>query len=441
MMPSCTMTSSLNDIVTAISPTIPPTLISPRALAAIGAVAKHFPTTLGNTIGFECPLSTGTAEADFFLRVSGTWGQSLLAGKSQPPPILDQLRLEADSYPPEFERLWTHPVWQRIRYLAQSWSEPTSLLHKAIEDIWLEFDIASDVEDIPLPSSFFGIQFPGIPSLEWVSQVALPTLLGAPISAATATTLKNCFANIPTSAKPFQVGLLSGRAATETAMPAIRLYIQNLQLSQLRLTLSRLAWPGDVDLLAQVLTRVCQGKGHFSLQLEIRDRLSPVIALECYFRDRTEWQKVLNRLMTTHFCSPEFAQALMDYPGFIRAKDSFVPFPDLFRHWSNQLFPYRECLLVKRLAYLKFTYQPGHPLLAKAYLGVSPTWVDARYLDLQDSGVAATAEKESMAIELCKAIIQQVGYGEIDVDALFPCQRSQKSRWLNQALELMCVGG
>ena len=433
------MASSLNDLVRAIAPTIPPTLISPRALKAIGAVAQHFPITLGATVGFECPLST-MAEADFFMRVSGSWGQSLLAGQLQPPPILVQLGLEPDLFPPGFAYLWDRPVWRRIRQFAHRWAEPTSLLHEAIDDIWLEFDSASNSNhDDPLPSIFFGVKYPGLPSCDWVSQIALPILLGESLSSPAEKTLQFCLANIPAPAKLFRVGALTGRASTMGGPPAIRLYLQNLPLAQLRSTLSRLSWPGDVTLLSQLLTRVCQGKGHFSLQLEIQDALSPVIAIECYFHHLSEWRQVLNRLVITGFCPPERAQALLDYPEYVRAQDQVAPFPNLLKRWSAQLTPYRECLLVKRLAYLKFTYQPGRPLLAKAYLGLSPTWVDARYLT--STTVASEDIHESSAIELCKALIQQLDYGEIDVDALFPCQRSQKSRWLNKALETMCVGG
>ena len=451
------MASSLNDMVSAISPTIPPSLISPHALEAIAAVAKHFPITLSTTVGFECPLAAG-AEADFFLRVSGAWGQALLAGESQTPPILDQLRLEPELFPPGFALLWDAPLWQRIREFARLWAEPNSLLHQAVEDLWLEFDTASgdtsgitdhgsEIPDqqrtkpIPLPSTFFGVKSPGIPSWEWLSQSALPTLLGEPLSIDAELTLQHCLVNIPAAARLFQVGLLSGRTLIQGDSPAMRLYIQDMPLAQLRSTLSRLSWVGDAELLTQLLTRVCQSKGRFSVQLEIQDALSPVIAIECYFHHRTEWQQVLNRLVSTGFCSPERAQALLNYPGYVRAQDHLAPFPKLLESWSAQLSPYRECFLVKRLAYLKFTYQPGCPLLAKAYLGLSPTWIDSRYLDLNDPVSEHHSDQESLAISLCKALIQQLDYSEIDVDELFPCQRSQKSQWLNKALELMCVGG
>ena len=434
------MTSSLNEMVTAIAPTIPSALIAPQNLAAIGSVAQHFPMTLSTTVGFECPLSMA-ADADFFLRVSGAWGQSILSGVSHPPPILKQLCLESEVFPPSFDNLWNDPTWRRIRQFAHRWADPASLLHKAVEDIWLEFDIAPDGQSFPSPSSFFGITSPGLTSFAWISHTALPLLLGEPIKASAERTLQQCFASIPTSARLFQVGVLTSRAHAADVSPAIRLYIQNMQLPQLKSTLSRLSWTGDVELLAQLITRVCQGKGHFSLQLEIQDALSPVIAVECYFQNRSEWRQVLNRLVITGFCSPERAQALLAYPGYVRAQDQLAPFPKLLENWSTQLSPYRECLLVKRLAYLKFTYQPGQPLLAKAYLGLSPTWIDARYLTPGNTGAEKSPDQKNLAIALCRDLIQQLDYSEIDVDAEFPCQRSQKSQWLNKALEIMTVGG
>lgn len=434
------MASSLNDIVTAIAPTISADLISPQALQAIGTVAQHFPLTLGTTVGFECPLSITPPAADFFMRVSGAWGQSLLAGDLQPPPVLNQLRLEPELFPPGFACLWADPPWQRIRTLASHWSESTSLLHDAIDDLWLEFDIAADTQGLPTPSSFFGVKSPGVPSLDWVGQIALPILLDHALSAATQQTLQQCLDPIADPARLFQVGVLTGRISPESPDPALRLYIRDVPLTRLRTTLQRLAWPGDVEVLSQVLSRVCQGQDRVSLQLEFQDRLSPVIAVECYFHDRSEWQRVLHRLTITGFCTSERAQALLDYAGYVRAQDQVAPFPEQLARWSTQLAPYRECLLVKRLAYLKFICEPNQPLAAKAYLGVSPTWVDGRYLN-DGTAPGETHDRESMAIHICKALIEQLDYSEVDVDALLPNQRSQKVKWLNQALEIMCVGG
>ncbi|MBD0270260.1 MAG: hypothetical protein ICV77_18465, partial [Cyanobacteria bacterium Co-bin8] len=203
------MASSLNDMVSAIAPTIPVALIQPEALAEIATVAQHLPLTLGTTVGFECPLST-PGKADFFLRVSGAWGQSLLAGQPQMPPVLEQFSLSSDLLPLEFPHLWQNAPWQSIRQFAQQWAEPASHLHQAVEDVWLEFDIARDDNPTPLPSVFFGVKPEGLPSLDWVSQIALPTLLGQPLQPQTEETLQRCLSAIPTTAELFQVGLLSG---------------------------------------------------------------------------------------------------------------------------------------------------------------------------------------------------------------------------------------
>lgn len=435
------MAATLDQLIAAIAPTIPPTLIPPERLAAISTVAQTLPLPLGTTVGFECPLSTANT-ADFFLRVSSDWGRSLLAGDTQPPPVLTQLCVDHDLLPPAFGQFWTTFPWQQMRHFAQQWDDESSPLHTGVEDLWLEFDIAPVIKTLPPPSVFFGIQSSRSDQLDWVTQTALPTLLGRELDAATVHTLECCFAAIPTPASPFQVGILSGRAQPGQASTPIRLYIRDLTPSQVQFLLTTLAWDGDEQLLSQVLTQVCQGaRPQFTLQLEIQKDLQPVIAVECYFRDRADWEQIFDRLIMTGFCGPDRAQALLNYPGYIRARDQVAPFPDLLQHWSSQLSPYRECMLVKRLAYLKFTYQPGQPLLAKAYLGLSPTWLDARYLDPADPFNQTLADQESLAINICKALIQQLDYAEIDVDEIFPSPRSQKTRWLNQALETLCVGG
>lgn len=429
------MASSLNDIITAIAPTLPSALVAPAVMTKINAVAQQFPLTLGTTVGFECSLHTMQGEADFFFRTSGALGRSLLAGQHPNPPVLEQLRYDPEGLLLNYDPLLKESVWRRIQQLARYWSEPKTLLHRAIEDIWLEFDIDLPVDQQPLPSSFFGISSPGLPSLDWVRQIALPTLLGDRLSPIADDTLQRCFSSIPPTAKLFQVGVLSGRTAS--TQPPIRLYIQDLQIKHLSSILSRLDWPGDISLLTQVLIGTC-GEGNFSLQLEIQDTLSPVIAVECCLSNLNNWKTVLDRLVATGFCNPERAAALLSYPGYVRAQDNIAPFPPAFENWSDQLAPYRECLLVKRLAYLKFTYQPGTPLLAKAYLGLSPTWIDPRYLHVELA--RSPCHQEEDAIRLCKALIRELDYSEIDIDPLFLEGRSQKSRCLNQALAKMCVG-
>ena len=454
------MVSSLNDMVKAIAPTIPSSLISPHALATIGAVAQQFPLTLGTTIGFESPLSVGHPNADFFLRVSGVWGRSLLIGQPQSPPVLTQLGWEPDSCPPTFADLWSHPIWQRIRQFARLWAEPTSLLHTAIDDIWLEFDTA-DIPpetraDIPLPSIFFGVKSPGLPTLDWIAKIALPALIGSALLPQTQAVLQQCFKAIPASARLFQVGVLSGREPSQANCPALRLYIQNVPMHQLIPLLNQLNWPGDKELLTHLLSHIGSHQDTCTLQLELRNSrdstsssplssapsavLSPVIGIECTFPHRSAWQTVLNRLVLLGFCQRDRAQALLNYPGYVRALDC-AGFPPLLKRWSDQLTPYRECLLVKRLAYLKFTYRPNQPFLAKAYLGLFPTWIDARYLTPTPPTDRPLADQEAIAIQVCKSLIQQLDYGEVDIDELFAHQRSQKSRWLNKALEIMCIGG
>ncbi|MFC1975629.1 hypothetical protein ACFLXQ_04465 [Chloroflexota bacterium] len=69
------MTSTLADTLRILSPTLPPTLITPKNLANMSSIVQHLPGAITTFFGFECPLDD-TPRADILLRVTaGKEGQ------------------------------------------------------------------------------------------------------------------------------------------------------------------------------------------------------------------------------------------------------------------------------------------------------------------------------------------------------------------------------
>ena len=138
-------TSSFEEYLRPVAASVPPELISPSAFSDIDRVARVLPATLAyNTLDFECRLAEKAPQADFSVLATASYGRDSLAG------------LHPTSTLPA--RLMTEPIWRRVADFAVRWADPSSPLYRAVDNVWLEFDVDGAPPVIPIPSVFFGPQ-------------------------------------------------------------------------------------------------------------------------------------------------------------------------------------------------------------------------------------------------------------------------------------------
>lgn len=379
MTDTVTSSSSLDDYLNAVAATVSPTLISPSAFSAMSAVAQLLPVTLGsNTFGFECPLGKEQRTADFSVQATPTHGRDTLAG-THPHGSLSA-------------GLLTEPIWRRVQDMSRQWADTDSGLNRAVDNVWLEFDLDGPVPDIPRPSVFAGLAIDGrsgageaigagMPTLEarldgyLVATDTMARLLtGHGLSARVLAKLTDCVAALHRHEFLFQVGLMLARGA-DTVRLCLRLRSTERTVEYLK----QVGWSGcDADL--HRLLELARSVDYTWLDLDVGETVHPKIGLECYFERHRQpsreprWAAFLDTLVQHGLCTAVQRDALLAYPGYTDENAPNVPWPIALRRASRLLDGRSVSTFVRTLHHVKIVSRPGEPIEAKAYLAATHHW-------------------------------------------------------------------
>lgn len=335
---------SLKDSLQPIKSHLTP-IISKEAIEHLDSVSRYFPDAISSTYGFEYRLQPSDSVVDFAFQVSET-GREILAGLN--PHI---------HLPESFGK---HPVWQQIQKFCANWSDPSSLLHYYISDLWLEFDSKLDgnagTTNIPVPGLFFGVTSPasnsGISfSYPWIWERALPLLLGTTLPGALKEKFIDCIKHLPPQTSIFQVGLMFSRT-----VEAIRLCLVGSPLKLLPY-LTQIGWTGSIEEVEKLVSSMSPYVDNIILDIDIGEQIHPRIGIEGIYLTRYQacvngqWQSLLDYLTSQGLCAKETRDALLKYSGYTLAK------------------PLHQRIYVRGLNHIKLVYQPGQPIAAKIYFG------------------------------------------------------------------------
>ena len=237
-------TNSFEEYLRPVAASVPPKLISPSAFRDIASVARVLPATLAyNMFGFECRLAEMAPRADFSVLAGASYGRESLAG------------LHPTSTLPA--RLMSDPIWRRVADFAVRWADPSSALYRAVDNVWLEFDVDGAPPVIPIPSVFFGLQPSGQEGARGVAykpnldgyittiETVIELLSGNELAPRKLETLSDCFRALSSVEHVFQVGLMLSRGAE-----AVRLCIKLRSVERMVEYLAGVGWPGsEADVL------------------------------------------------------------------------------------------------------------------------------------------------------------------------------------------------
>jgi len=365
-------TSSFEEFLKPVAEYVPQVLISPPAFSDIDSVARLLPATLAyNTFGFECRLGEELPRADFLVLATASCGRDSLAS------------LHPTSALPA--RLMTDTVWRRVRDFAVRWADPSSPLYRAVDNVWLEFDVDGPVPDVPVPSVFFGLQTnsqadatgatdePNRP--RETAGKAIRLLAGGEPPLRMVETLSRCFRALSPEERVFQVGLMLSRNAE-----AVRLCIRLRSVERIFEYLAEVGWPGSEVDLRDVLGPSARSVERVSLNIDVGETVDPKIGLECYFdgnrqpKREPRWDTFLDSLVRSGLCTADKRDALLAYPGYVDEDADGVPWPAALRRASQLLGGRSLSTFVRSLHHIKIVYRPGEPLEAKAYLAGNHHW-------------------------------------------------------------------
>jgi hypothetical protein len=367
-------TSSFEEYLRPVAATVPPQLISPSAFSDIDGVARVLPATLAyNTFGFECRLAEMAPRADFSVLAGASCGRESLAG------------LHPTSTLPA--RLMTDPIWRRVADFAVQWADPSSPLYRAVDNVWLEFDVDGAPPVIPIPSVFLaprpsgqegakGVAYePDLDGYITTIETVIQLLSGNELAPRKLETLSDCFRALSSVEHVFQVGLMLSRGAE-----AVRLCINLRSVEGIVEYLAGVGWPcSEADVLG-VLEPIASLVDYVCLDIDVGETVHHKIGLECYFdgikQPRTEprWGVFLDSLVRDGLCTADKRDALLSYPGYVDENAEGIPWPAALRRASHLLGGRSLSTFIRSLHHVKIVYQPGERLEAKAYLAVIHHW-------------------------------------------------------------------
>jgi hypothetical protein len=281
----------------------------------------------------------------------------------------------------------TDPIWRHVDDFAVRWADPSFPLYRAVDNVWLEFDVDGVAPAILIPGVFFGLQPSGqetargvayepnldgyITTIETVKQL----LSGNELAPRKLEMLSDCFRALSSSEHVFQVGLMLSRG-TE----AVRLCITIGSVEHTVEYLARVGWPcSEADVLG-VLEPIGSLVDYVYLDIDVGETEHHKIGLECYFdgnrQPRTEprWGLFLDSLVREGLCTTYKRDALLAYPGYVDENAEGISWPRALRRASQLLGGRSLSTFIRTLHHVKVVYQPGEGLEAKAYLAVNHHW-------------------------------------------------------------------
>ncbi|AFY95064.1 2OG-Fe(II) oxygenase [Chamaesiphon minutus] len=369
--------SFLTDYIKLVRPHTSPSLISEQTWDKINNVAEFLPNKITSFFGFECPLGIATAQSDFLICAEDTagTGREILADKDRFPTAL-----------------LSDPVWQQVTQFGREWQDENSILYQKIHNVWLEFDLDGDAQQLPVPSCFFGSEpiyaatspyaNPATPAYCWVSESALKHLLNDRLPERVEAKLFECFDCLPPEAYVFQIGLMLARNIKD----AVRVCIRDIAPAQIGEYLQKIGWPGSVEILQEFVREIADFVERIDLDIDISDRVLPKIGFECYFSKQPKleprWQIFLDYLERNNLCLPQKRAGLLAYPGFLRESAAPNDWPSYLSRAARTLENNNaEAVFFRKIHHIKIVYQDDRPQLAKAYLAMGYRSIDSAFVD------------------------------------------------------------
>jgi hypothetical protein len=360
-----------SDYINLLKPDVPRQLVSEQSLSNIGKVTSLIPGCLAfSTFGFECPLGVDEAEADFLFSLrKNNGGPAILSGQ----------------YPQhDFDpSLFDIPQWSQVRRFGKLWNSPPSPIFDGIDDVWMEFDVASAraPQNIKAPSIFFAPCRSASATRVWKLENALEQLgtifthlKGRHPPDACIRNWKCCFESLRNPTAVFQVGVMIARLDSNT----LRMCILTDNIESLKSLLRNFDWPGDFSGLDPILKTIQPFFDHLRLHIDLGEEMSGKIGIECQFPERKSpqkeplWFPFLDFLVGEGLCRTAKRDALIQYPGYRETGTDICPPP--LQRIANRLFPLYRSFFVRSIYHVKLVMEPSGIWSAKAYLGVNHLW-------------------------------------------------------------------
>lgn len=345
------MSRAFADSLQIVIPHLSPKIATPIALSRIQTVAKLLAPI--EIAGFEIRLDQENAQIDL---------QQKISSQNNEQKILAEYIAVASSHQ-EFKET----AWSRIQQFCEVWSDRNSFLHNAITEIWLEFDLNESTHQLLIPSIFIGLNRDLKDSEQAfnITKYTIELLWGQPISDSLYSNLYRCFTICTAPTYISHVGVMLSRQ-----IEALRINVSCLSPDKITSYLQTIGYPESTKEIEILVMQLCSCVDNVRLCLDVGTAIYPKVGLECSFRQQhglePSWFTLLDDLVARGLCTPEKRDGLLSWPGNINLISSLHSWST---HITTESFSQPLSIVERRLSHIKITYQPQHPLEAKAYLG------------------------------------------------------------------------
>ena len=366
------MKQSFDNLLETLEPFIPRELVAPDVWAMIRNTAARLPAVYHG--GLECRLASDDSRVDLH--------QYILHDQVEPELLMDHIR----------RCNWQqHAGWERIESICRQWRKPGTSLHRWVSQIWLEFDIHGQADNIPCPSVFlqlrhFDDESDSIDDLFADLLELLDPLIARADQNSLLTALRRCAQLCPAGAGITHIGLMLSRKPN-----SIRINVKSLAASEWAPFLRTIEWPGQVSELSDLIDPLYDRTDQLVFCLDVGEGVLPGLGLECLVaagRDRrSAWKCFLEDLVEGKMASDGKRDAVLDWGRFIKPPDAAQLWPEDLIAESLLLGPDRFSLISQEINHAKIHFHPSRPPEAKAYLWFGHVWVNSQ--DVESSLAAA----------------------------------------------------
>jgi hypothetical protein len=329
-------------------PYLPSELISPRSRDDILSATECLPGALGlGPIMFECALDKRRT-ADFSVGVLASRGGPAALAGLEPPSSTGAAG------------------WAPVLRFARSWADPSSVLGRAVRQLWLEFDVGLTGDGgAAVPSVFFA---PPPGEGVGVALHGLKILDGGRLSQGTLATVGRCYDGCPPDAGVLFVGAMLSRDTH-----AVRVVASAAGPARTLELLGHWGLRGPAE-RPRLLTEIAQRTDDLWLAVDVEDsEVLPRVGVDCY-RDRTAgsedgpWTEFLDLLVRHGLCTEAKREALLAADRMSRPGLDHVGPPGPDHRLATLLGPAGLDRMDLSIHHVKLVDRPGTPLEAKAYL-------------------------------------------------------------------------
>lgn len=271
--------------------------------------------------------------------------------------------------------LLADPWWRKLAAIGVEWMDETSLIHRCVKQLWVELDGPRAAGEMPSPIFGYALE-QGAEERERLVEIA-QSLLAEPLKEPLVRTLQKFQRLTPPEIWIKHIGKMAQRGGD-----SMRLVLSRFPARGMVDFLARFGWKDADGALQRTLDDVGPLVDYFTLSLDVLHAIGPRVSLECLLDrhgvEQGRWRPLLDYLVKRELCSPVRREAVLAWPGFSRRPADGGYWPENLRAGEAFLEPGTIGVFHRYVSLVKFSFEPGKAIEAKAYLSFAYRWLGPR---------------------------------------------------------------